>query len=435
MKLFVSLLSLLFVTPLASSGDVPTVYIVMTVKTPYLIVKDCLDSLTRHKPSKLLLQQKIVLVDDGSPAQTLAYEKELCSQNKPVVKFHCLQTEVGSRGYTIAINKGIKYSLSQSNPKLDAILLLNSDVIVTFGWLTALYESLYSNDKVMIVGPVSNAATFQSIPHNQGWSTNPLPYGLSIDYLAYLVSIATPSQQNQDWPPTISSQPVNLTVLNGFCYLMKVSAFEKVGYFNETAFPGGYGEEVDYSLRVQSRGYFAHFLSSVYVYHHKTASFSSGEKNRLKRQANKIIRHMHGAELAEFLKTTKKSRRQVFYLEEQIRDLYHTYQERFSISSKSSGKFHQRFESHLTLTSVVNSTSATTSPNVSPEERAYRVLYIMGSSSESHLKWHSSLLRLLTSLKRSDFEVSVLDRPLLFDNITDLRGIPDQFYDNRIRPL
>lgn len=437
---------LLSVTPLASSGDVPTVYIVMTVKTPHLIVKDCLDSLTRHRPSKLLLQQRIVLVDDGSPAQTLAYERELCSQRRSSpVEFHCLETETDSRGYTFAINKGIQYSLARSNLKIDAILLLNSDVIVTFGWLTKLYQSLYSNDKVMLVGPVSNAASYQSIPETSipghGWSTNPLPYGLSIDYLAYLISIATPSHQNQEWPSAIPSQPVGLTVLNGFCYLMKASVFERVGYFNETLFPGGYGEEVDYSFRVQSSGYLAHFLPSVYVYHRKTASFTASTKKKLTGQANNIMQQIHGQELKAFAKTTKESRKQLLYLEEQIRDVYLVYRKRFTIPSKSSDKFHHRLTPHLTSTAALTSTSAMlssaiTSPDSSPHaEPPYRALYIMGlSSSEyrSQLKWKSSLLRLLTSLKESGSEVSILDRPLLFENITDPQGTSGQFYPNGI---
>jgi GT2 family glycosyltransferase len=429
--------------PLASSGDVPTVYIVMTVKTSYSIVKECLDSLARHKPAKLILQQKIVLVDDGSPAQTIAFEKELCSQRKSAAEFHCLQTENGSQGYTFAINKGIKYSLSLCNPDIDAILLLNSDVVVTFGWLTKLYQSLYSNEKVMLVGPMSNAATFQSIPHTstpgRGWSTNPLPYGLSIDYLAYLVSIATPSQQNQDWPPTISSEPVKLTIINGFCYLMKASVFSKVGYFDDVSFPGGYGEEVDYSLRVQSSGYLAHFLPSVYIYHRKTASFTTAARNQLKGQANKILRQMHGPELAQFGKTTEESRKQVSYLEEQIGNVYYIYQKRFTIPSKSSEKLRHRLTPQLTSTAALTSSTALLSNAIaSPEgsdKPAYRALYIMGLSSteyRSQLKWKSSLLRLLTSIKESGHEISILDRPLLFENITDPRGTSGQFSLNGI---
>ena len=61
--------------------------------------------------------------------------------------------------------------------------LLNSDTIVTEHWLTKLYDALFNGDpKIQIVGPLSNAASFQSVPNLKdpvtgGWSINPYPLG------------------------------------------------------------------------------------------------------------------------------------------------------------------------------------------------------------------------------------------------------------------
>ena len=65
----------------------------------------------------------------------------------------------------------------------EAIVLLNSDTIVTEHWLTKLYDALFNGDpKIQIVGPLSNAASFQSLPNLKdpvtgGWSINPYPLG------------------------------------------------------------------------------------------------------------------------------------------------------------------------------------------------------------------------------------------------------------------
>ena len=131
-------------------SSLPTVFIIISVKTSKNIVKKCVSSLIRHQPSDL--KQHVVFVDDGSPQDTIIFEKQLCDNQS---MFTCLKSR--PRGYTHAINMGIEKALKISKESNDAIVLLNSDVIVTRGWLMRMYDALVFDNVTALVGPVSNA--------------------------------------------------------------------------------------------------------------------------------------------------------------------------------------------------------------------------------------------------------------------------------------
>jgi GT2 family glycosyltransferase len=440
----VSLLVLWLTACCSILAQVPTVYVVLSVKTRYEVVKECVDSLILQKPPKQILSQKVIFVDDGSPPQTIAYQQELCALKTR--EYYCLETQGESRGYTHAINKGIQLGLSLGNHSKDAILLLNSDVVVTFGWLQKLYSSLYSSERLMLVGPMSNAATYQSLPQMRNgdgsWATNPLPSGLSIDYLAYVLSIV---------PTSSVTTSVDLTILNGFCYLLKISVFQRVGLFDNVTFPSGYGEEVDYSLRVHKAGYGARFIPSVYLFHRKTASFQITSRNTLKERANKLLEKKYAKELAGFSKSALESRKQVKSLVNRIEALYADYRRQYALPvtlkfrATAMKRVYNRISPQLTTTgalaSVSSALAARRADPLPPPGPAspYRVLYLMGLSPSEYLtrtKWRSPLLRLLTSLKESGISISILDRPLLFEDRSQAPSLSlGQFHSNGIPQL
>lgn len=60
----------------------------------------------------------------------------------------------------------------------DYIILLNSDTIVTNGWIEKMIVAFENNPKIGILSPLSNAATYQNIPTlkgNIGNKINSLP--------------------------------------------------------------------------------------------------------------------------------------------------------------------------------------------------------------------------------------------------------------------
>jgi GT2 family glycosyltransferase len=210
--------------------------------------------------------QRIILVDDGSPEETQAYTHSICLQDPSI--FYCINTDENHRGYTYAIETGIEYSAHIDNIVSSVIVLLNSDTIVTKDWLVNLHTGLLrSGPKAMIAGPLSNAATYQSVPDIRSggmWSTNPLPAGLNIDILSTKIQESSHLLQVSEFPTR---------VLNGFCFMFKRELLNHIGHFDIANFPKGYGEEVDFSVRAYLAGFKSVVVPSSFVFHKFTGSF------------------------------------------------------------------------------------------------------------------------------------------------------------------
>jgi GT2 family glycosyltransferase len=316
MWLWYHVMIVLFCLVASVCSVVPTVFIIMSVKTNKNIVKKCVASLIRHQSGSV--RQRVIFVDDGSPKDTIFFEKQLC-ENQSMI-FTCLKNR--AKGYTHAIRYGIETALAFSTDPNDAILLLNSDVIVTHGWLFTLHQALTYDNQTMLVGPVSNAATYQSVPEvNTGkgcchWVTNPYPPGLELD---------TVSAAARDAAEKLQLARVPIIVLNGFCYMFKKSLIDAIGSFDKVNFPLGYGEEVDFSIRAYKAGFKVYVVPAVYLYHAKTASFTEKSKKTLKKSANPTLQVKYAAELKianELVQSTTS--KQLSQFRHEISSVYNT---------------------------------------------------------------------------------------------------------------
>jgi GT2 family glycosyltransferase len=293
--------------------------IVITLKTPIKFVRDCVDALVRHSPDPNLgLQQRIVFVDDGSPMETLQYVRELC-QTIPTT-FFCTKTHGIEVGYTWAVEKGINHIVNEGLRESFAVVLLNSDTIVTEGWLAELYYALIANKKTMIVGPLSNAATWQSVPNPQVVD-NTAPIGLSIDTIAHAI---------KRYADESGARPIPIYIINGFCFMFKRELITSIGGFDTKNFGPGYGEEVDFCLRAHKKGYLAQIVPSTYVFHTKTASFPSDEKKELNRKAHMILDSKYKKILLKYKYEKMVARNQLQGAAANVQRLYDSYSQRYS---------------------------------------------------------------------------------------------------------
>lgn len=236
-------------------------------------VKACLSSVIENSPE----MSTLYVVDDGSEAPTENYLREFCSDHEPCI----LLKSVEAGGYTRAANKGLRVSSA------DYVVLLNSDTIVPLGWLEKILECGESDPRIGIVGPLSNAASWQSVPEvNDGgdWAVNSLPDGYTVDGMATLV--AGTSQRRFPRTP----------FLNGFCLAIKRPLIDAIGYFDEQTFPHGYGEENDYCIRATEAGFELAIADHAYVYHAKSKSYSHTRRRALSRPGGAALRKKHGPE-------------------------------------------------------------------------------------------------------------------------------------------
>ncbi len=235
----------------------------------------CLDSVVRNtsKPYRM------ILVNDGSDVNTTEYLRRFVHQNPQ----HVLLENKIARGYTRAANRGLKTATAEH------VVLLNSDTIVPRLWMESLTECALSDASIGIVGPLSNAASWQSVPVRFGvggdWAVNELPDGYSVDDMAELVYQVS------------SKRFPRVAFVNGFCFLMKRSLIDAIGLLDEDAFPAGYGEENDYCLRSAKAGFSLAIADHCYVYHAKSKSYSHARRMKLSHKGGKALEKKHGSRM------------------------------------------------------------------------------------------------------------------------------------------
>lgn len=235
----------------------------------------CLKSLAANRTKKC----RIIVVNDGSNAETTEYLVGYAARTSNIT---LLSSEV-ARGYTKAVNHGLTVS------QAPYVVLLNSDTIVPPNWIEKLLTCALSHPKLGIVGPVSNSATWQSVPvvksAKGGWAVNRLPDGWSVEDMARL----TEEMSSKRYP--------RVPLLNGFCLLIKKEVFDTVGVFDEEAFPRGYGEENDFCLRAAAKGYQLAIADDCYVFHAKSRSYTSAVRNQLVAETKKTLEERYGAQV------------------------------------------------------------------------------------------------------------------------------------------
>lgn len=143
------------------------------------------------------------------------------------------------------------------------VVLINSDVIVTPDWLYRLIACAESDTLIASVNPLTNHASNINIPMVPGANF----YGMD--------------EVLENSSPT--SYPDVVTGV-GFCMLLRRSALDEVGLFDEV-YGRGYCEESDLCMRLTSRGYRTVVADNVYVFHKGRASFiDRGERYKQNRK-------------------------------------------------------------------------------------------------------------------------------------------------------
>ena len=249
-------------------------------------VRRCLSSVLQHATARL---NKLVLVNDGSNDQTAAYLHQFAREVQVCTVL--LETPQPT-GYTRAANRGLAAT------EADYVILLNSDTIVTPGWIERLIACGESEPGIGIIGPLSNAASWQSVPEryaNDGdWAVNELPAS-SLDRFSSAFSILHAPQYPK------------VPIVNGFCFAIKRSVINTVGLLDEVSFPNGYGEENDYCLRTGKAGFSLAIADDCYIYHAKSKSYSHARRRELARQAQSLLHQKYGDDLEKATKVLKDS--------------------------------------------------------------------------------------------------------------------------------
>jgi len=237
--------------------------LVVPVYNGLTYVRDCIESILRWSGS---VKYRLILIDDCSDSYTRDYLKS--------VKHNCsnilLHINRENLGYVKSCNMGIAMG--------DApyVVLINSDVVVTPGWLERLLECADSDPRIGSVNPLTNYASQINVPLAPGASF------IGMDRVVREKSV-------HSFPDVVTGV--------GFCLLLRRAALNEVGVFDEV-YGHGYCEESDLCMRLTTSGWRTVVADHVYIYHkgrgtfqdrderyrHNRAIFDSRWKNDYKRQ-------------------------------------------------------------------------------------------------------------------------------------------------------
>jgi GT2 family glycosyltransferase len=227
----------------------------------------CLNSLVE---TKIRATHRILIVNDASSDARVAPMLDRFARE--CAKRGTLDVQVRHN----AINRGFTWNVNQAIAALlpdEHLLLLNSDTLVTDGWLDEMIATAESDTKIGTVTPFSNNATICSLPDfSREW---PVPDASERARIAR--QLAAQRAAAIDIPTAI-----------GFCMLMTRACLDAVGKFDIEHFPRGYGEENDFSMRAAAKGFRNVLCPNAYVAHEGSQSFSD-EKHDLMREGGERL--------------------------------------------------------------------------------------------------------------------------------------------------
>jgi GT2 family glycosyltransferase/glycosyltransferase involved in cell wall biosynthesis len=223
-------------------------------------LRRCVESVLGHDHDGC----RLTLIDDASPDPGVAaYFAELRLRALPEVALMRNETNLGFPG---TANRGITGSRAD-------VILLNSDTIVTGGWLRAIRHCAATDARIGTITPFSNNAEICSFPRfcvDTRWPDDEDPEFAA----AALANTAV---------PTYPDLPTGV----GFCLFIRRALLDDIGTL-DPAFGAGYGEENDLCLRAARAGWRNVLAENAFVLHTGGRSFA-GQKAELSLRNTTIL--------------------------------------------------------------------------------------------------------------------------------------------------
>jgi len=225
-------------------------------------LRRCLESVAKHTD---LARHRVVLVVDGPQDEFVEeYVTGIVLRNSERL------------GFVHSANRGMRESTTD-------VVLLNSDTIVTAGWLEKLLAAAYSSPDIGTVTPLSNDATICSVA---------MPSDNDVD--AFAQHVERVSQRAYPLLPTGV----------GFCFYIRRALLDDIGFFDAAHFGLGYGEENDFCMRALARGWLHACDDATFIYHAGHRSFGESRERQL-RKGERTLTRLHPrymATIAAFMK-------------------------------------------------------------------------------------------------------------------------------------
>ena len=238
------------------------VTVVVPVHDAPIELERCLDSVRRNTAGAV----QVLVIDDAS---TLDATRVVLGRYGQLDRVTVLRNDE-NLGFTRTVNRGFEHADGD-------VVILNSDTEVGPRWLERLRMAAYAADDIGSATAVSDNAGAFTVPTPGEYA--PVPPYLTSEEAARVVGVG---------PWVLPETPT----ANGFCAYIRRDMLDEVGLFDAEAFPRGYGEENDLSMRAVARGWRHVVAGTVFVRHTRSASFGD-EKHELMRHGRRMIDERH----------------------------------------------------------------------------------------------------------------------------------------------
>lgn len=227
----------------------------------------------------------VLVIDDASPAPFLDSLPDAVARDP---RFH-FRRNAENRGFVRTVNDAMDW-----RPDTD-LAIVNSDVIVSSGWLERLTRCAYESEDVATVSVMADNGSILSVQLDGRTPGVNEPTDLELLNLRLASLPAIPAPE--------------IPVAIGHCFLIRRAAIDLVGSFDEKFSPG-YGEEVDFSLRCRAAGMRHVVAPDVFVLHRSGASFGQLKPALIQRGSRLILGRHPDYEhfIAEFMSASDQLR-------------------------------------------------------------------------------------------------------------------------------
>lgn len=208
-------------------------------------LRQCIQSIRENT----LYPYRLIVVDNGSRDGSVEYLRQ--QPNLYLIE------NSQNVGYAKACNQGILAGRSEY------VVILNTDVKVTRGWLTSMVQFANMDRQIGVIGPKMINEKSQIV-------------GAGVTRLGPVCSSRGWMQQNRNG---LYDKVEDCYSVGGACYMVRREALEKVGGFDESYF--FYYEETDLSFRMIEKGYRVVYYPDVTVLHYHEGSLD--KENYLER--------------------------------------------------------------------------------------------------------------------------------------------------------
>tara|TARA_Y100001935_G_scaffold254992_1_gene265987 strand:- start:341 stop:1237 length:897 start_codon:yes stop_codon:yes gene_type:complete len=254
--------------------DVSIVIVSYNVRE-YII--SCIQSIYKHSNSGVNFE--IIVIDNDSK------DNSVDELNKTFPEINLIQNNYNA-GYTVAANQGSKVC------KGEYIFFLNPDTLFIEDSLGKLIGISDKQINLGIVGP--KLITSDGFTQQSYWKKPSVPNTiLSLIHLDYF-------NFYKNYNNTNLNEIIEVDSLSGGALFLKKEIFEELGGFNEKLF---WMEDIDFSIRLNSNGYFNFYYPLTEIIHFKGKSSESNYKVAISNQLLSKIKFfkIHHSQLGYYM--------------------------------------------------------------------------------------------------------------------------------------